>query len=235
MNENEGAAMDTQTVGILGTGRMAVRIADQLVRNGHRVILGSRTPARAQAIAKVLAPQAITAGTYALALQAPFVLPAAFIRDGLFDLLRRQRAQLAGKVVIDISNPFNHDYSDYILPWDTSAGEELAKLLPESTVVGIFKNIFWETFGHPQFDEGLSDVYVLGDDEDAKQRVTSLFARSPFRFIDGGATRNSRVVERMTLFASELSHRHGFAPRLGWRFLGGPPVEGRTDPYAYLA
>lgn len=235
MNDAEGAVTKTQTVGILGTGRMAVRIADQLVRNGHDVLLGSRTPARARAIANVLAPHAVTAGTYALAMEAPFVLPAAFVRDGLFDLLRQHRAQLAGKVVVDMLNPFNEDYSDYILPWDTSAGEELAKLLPESRVVGIFKNVFWETFGHPQFDEGLSDVYVLGDDQDAKHAVMSLFARSPFRFIDGGATRNSRVVERMTLFASELARRHAFAPRLGWRFLGGPPVEGRTDPYAHLA
>jgi predicted dinucleotide-binding enzyme len=61
-NDMEGAAMNTQTVGILGTGRMAVRIADQLVRNGHEVILGSRTPARAQAIAEGLGPHAITAG-----------------------------------------------------------------------------------------------------------------------------------------------------------------------------
>lgn len=227
--------MNTQTVGILGTGRMAVRIADQLVRNGHEVILGSRTPARARKIANDLAPRAITAGSYALAMEAPFVLPAAFIRDGLFDLLQQHREQLAGKIVIDILNPFNDDYSDYILPWDTSAGEELAKLLPDSKVVGIFKNVFWETFGHPQFDEGVSDVYVLGDDPGAKQAVTTLFAQSPFRFLDGGGTRNSRVVERMTLFASELSRRYAYAPRLGWRFLGGSPVEDRVDPYAHLA
>lgn len=72
--------MDAQTVGILGTGRMAVRIADQLVRNGHEVILGSRTAARVRKIADDLAPRAITAGNHALAMQAPFVLPAAIIR-----------------------------------------------------------------------------------------------------------------------------------------------------------
>jgi len=213
---------------------MAVRLADQLVLNGHDVLLGSRTPDRAAHIASQLGPRSITGTTYEQALQAPYVLPALFIRDGLFDLLRQHGRLLEGKTVIDILNPFNDDYSDYILPWDTSAGEELAKILPGSRVVGIFKNIFWETFGHPEFAEGLSDVYVLGDDAAAKQAVMGLFARSPFRFIDGGATRNSRVVERMTLFASELSHRHGFAPRLGWRFLGEPPSESRVDPYAHL-
>lgn len=227
--------MSKQTIGILGTGRMAVRLADQLVRNGHEVLLGSRTRERAQSIAAQLAPHAIRAASYAEALRAPFVLPAIFIRDGLFDLLARHRELLDGKVVIDILNPFNEDYSDFLLPWDTSAGEELARLLPRAKVVGAFKNTFWETFGHPEFDEGCSDVYVLGDDAAAKQSVMELFDRSPFRFIDGGATRNSRVVERMTLFASELSHRYGFAPRLGWRFLGEPPVPGRVDPYAHLA
>jgi 8-hydroxy-5-deazaflavin:NADPH oxidoreductase len=227
--------MSSQTVGILGTGRMAVRLADQLVRNGHRVLLGSRTPERARQIADRLAPGSIAPATYEEALGAPFVLPAIFIRDGLFDLLQHRRQLLKGKTVIDILNPFNADYTDFILPWDTSAGEELARLLPDSSVVGIFKNIFWETFGHPQFPEGWSDVYVLGDDPAAKAAVTGLFPLSPFRFVDGGATRNSRVVERMTLFASELSRRQGFAPRLGWRFLGEPPVEGRVDPYAHLA
>lgn len=226
--------MGSHTVGILGTGRMAVRLADQLVRNAHKVFLGSRTPERARAIAAQLGADSITASTYEEALAAPFVLPAIFIRDGLFDLLQRHREQLRGKIVIDILNPFNADYSDFVLPWDTSAGEELARLLPGTKVVGIFKNIFWETFGHPEFSEGFSDVYVLGDDATAKQAVTQLFAPSPFRFIDGGATRNSRVVERMTLFASELSKRQGFAPRLGWRFLGEPPVEGRVDPYAHI-
>jgi predicted dinucleotide-binding enzyme len=221
------------TVGILGTGRMAVRIADQLALNGHSVLLGSRTPARARAIAAQMDGR-ITGTTYAEAMQAPFVLPAVFVREGAFDLVREHADRLAGKTILDILNPFDDTYTDFLLPWNTSAGEQLAALLPSSTVVGIFKNIFWETFENPDFARGRSDIYVVGDDDDAKQQVIALFGRSPFRFVDGGPLRNARVVERMTLFARELGARGGYLPRVGWAFLGEPWKGGEHDRYAHL-
>ena len=222
------------TVGILGTGRMAVRIADQLIKNGHTVLLGSRTPERAMVIASKLDAGRVAGTSYEQAMQAPYVLPAVFVRDGAFDIVRRHAAQLDGKTVIDILNPFDHTYTDFLLPWDTSAGEQLAGLLPNSKVVGMFKNIFWETFENPRFAQGYSDVYVVGDDAEAKQRVTALFAKSPFNFVDGGGLKNARIVERMTLFASELGSRYGYLPRVGWAFLGEPWVAGEHDRYRDL-
>lgn len=224
-----------ETIGILGTGRMAVRIADLLVQNGHRVLLGSRDPARARDVARALHPGQVQGATYQEAMQAPFVLPAIFVRDGLLDWIEAQAATLRGKVVMDILNPFNADYTDFILPWTTSASEELAKRLPASRIVGIFKNIFWEAFDVPQFAQGVSDVFVTGDDQEAKRAVMSLFADIPFRLVDGGALQNARVVERMTLFAGELGTRGGCMPRVGWRFLGEPWQAGVNDRYAHLA
>lgn len=58
------------------------------------------------------------AGSYEPASNAPIVLPAIFIRDGLFDQLAVLRPALRGELLIDISSPFNTDYSDFILPWD---------------------------------------------------------------------------------------------------------------------
>ena len=83
---------------------------------------------------------------------------------GLFDLLDRNCRKLAGKLLIDISNPFNSDYSDFVTPWDTSGAEELQRRFPQARVVGAFKNVFWEVFDHPQFGETLSDVLDRGDD-----------------------------------------------------------------------
>lgn len=223
-----------ETVGILGTGRMAVRIADLLVRNGHQVLLGSRDPARAQRIALELHQGQVQGVSYADAIRAPFVLPAIFVRDGLLDLISGYERDLAGKTVLDILNPFNDDYTDFILPWDTSAGEELSRKLPGSKIVGIFKNIFWEAFDEPQFPQGVSDVYVTGDDAQSKQAVMDLFPDISFRLVDAGGLVNSRVVERMTLFAAELGSRGGYMPRVGWRFLGEPWEAGVHDRYGHL-
>jgi predicted dinucleotide-binding enzyme len=219
-------------IGILGTGRMAVRLARILLDNGHHVTLGSRTPPRAAKLARALDARRCAAGTYEDAAKPPFVLPAVFVRDGLFDVMEQLRPCLAGKTLIDIANPFNRDYTGFILPWDSSACEEMQRRFPESRVVGIFKNVSWETFENPHFQEGVSDVYVVGDDAAAKRDVLELFTPSSFRFVDAGALVNARVVERMILFAMELGGRLGYLPRVGWKLLGEPWVPGEKDVWA---
>src|SRR4051794_19951184 len=123
-------------IGVIGTGRMAVRLARTLLDNGHRVVLGSRTLTRAQTLARMLDPDMCTGGTYEDAANQPIVLPAVFIRDGLFEVLERLGPRLSGKMLIDIANPFNENYTDFILPWHTSASEELQLRFVSTCVVG---------------------------------------------------------------------------------------------------
>lgn len=216
-------------LGILGTGRMGVRLALMFAQAGRSVILGSRDRARAQSIALKLGQRGITAGSYADAVQAPAVLPAAFIRDGLFALLEDYRAELDGKLVIDIANPFNDTYTDFITPWDTSGAEELQKRFPRARVVGAFKNVWWEVFDQPLFDGKSSDVLVVSDNDDAKREFLVLAKDTPFRYLDAGSLKNSRVVERMTLFSGELGTRYGYFPRMNWRLLGEAWTLGQSD------
>src|SRR5712691_2856910 len=107
------------TIGILGTGRMAVRLAKLFAESGNQVILASRTPERAEHITQGLGVDRITPGTYEQAADAPVVLPAMFLRDGMLETIEELRPKFDGKLWIDITNPFNDRYDDFILPWDT--------------------------------------------------------------------------------------------------------------------
>ncbi len=229
MSGRSTGSQPSDDIGILGTGRMGVRLAIMLARAGKRVQLGSRDPKRAARIVEGLPVSGVTAGTYEQALRPRIVLPAAFIRDGLFNLLESYRSALSGKIVIDITNPFNEDYSDFILPWDTSGAEELQKLFPHARVVGAFKNVWWEVFDAPHFGEQLSDVLVVSDDAQAKQIVIDLVAGTPFRYIDAGALKNARTIERLTLLTGELGLRYHYHPRMNWRLLGEPWRKGSAD------
>jgi len=217
------------TIGILGTGRMAVRLAREFAKLGHEVVLGSRTPARAANIAKGLGHKQIRPGDYQAAAAANVVLPAIFLRDGLLETLQPYAASFKGKLFIDISNPFNADYTDFILPWDTSSAEEVQRSFPQARVIGAFKNVWWEVFDAPKFAELVSDVYVVADDDLSKREFLALVEGMPFRFVDAGKLRNARTVERMTLLSGEMGQRLGYLPRMNYRLLGEPWSIGQED------
>ena len=217
------------TIGILGTGRMAVRLARLFADSGNSVLLGSRAYERAARITEGLGIAAIRPGTYEQAADAPVVLPAMFLRDGMLETLEPLRSRLEDKLLIDITNPFNDRYDDFILPWNTSGAEEIQKRFPKARIVGAFKNVWFEVFDQPGFGQELSDVYVVGDEAAAKAEFLSLVKGSPFRYLDAGKLENARVVERMTLFIAELGRREGYFPRMNWRLLGEPWTIGRAD------
>ena len=217
--------------GIIGTGRMAVRLADLAQKGGHQVLLGSRDEARAKAIARRLNGH-VAGGSYDDAAAQDIVMPSIFIRDGALDDLKRFRNAVDGKIVIDILNPFNDRYDDFIFPWDTSAAEELQKIWPGARIVSTFKWPFWEAFDNPDFDGGPMDIIMTGDDLEAKKTVLELFHATPWRFLDGGGLSQARYTERMTLFCGQLAAKYGFLPRVGWRLLGEAWEPNVHDKYA---
>ena len=221
-------------IGILGTGRMGVRLAAMFAGVGHVVILGSRDLPRARRIVSGLRRTTITAGSYVQATDAPIILPAMFIRDGLFDQLVPLHPVLRGKLLIDITNPFNNDYTDFILPWDTSGAEQIQVRVPEARVVGAFKNVWWEVFDAPHFGDTLSDVFVVSDDAGAKQTFFELVQGTPFRYIDAGNLKNARTIERMTLLSGEMGQRYGFFPRMNYKLLGDHWQPGSADAIGSL-
>lgn len=206
-------------IGVIGTGQMGRRLAAMFALAGRRVLLGSRDSDRARTIVDELGIPTLTAGNNAEAMRAPAILPAVFIRDGLFDLLGRHCRALSGKLLVDISNPFNSDYSDFVTPWDTSGAEELQRRFPQARVVGAFKNVFSEVFDHPRFGENLSDVLITGDDPDAKAQFLRLAEGTPFRYLDAGPLMHSRTVERLTFITGSLGRQLNSYPRMNWRLL----------------
>ncbi len=221
------------SIGILGTGRMGTRLAREFSNSGRRVILGSRDPEKARRIARSINSERITGGSYWDAVQADWILPAIFLRDGLLETLEPFRESLKDKLFIDVSNPFNDDYSGFILPWHNSSAEEVQRNFPQTRVVGAFKNVWWEVFDAPHFENGIrSDVYVVSDDDAAKGEFLDGVSGFPFRFLDAGQLKNARTVERMTLLSGEVGQRYGFFPRMNYKLLGEENYSQRNETQA---
>jgi 8-hydroxy-5-deazaflavin:NADPH oxidoreductase len=120
-------------------------------------------------------------------------------------------------------------YTDFILPWDTSGAEQIQHRFPKTRVVGAFKNVWWEVFDAPTFENTVSDVFVVSDDAEAKVEFFRLVEHTPFRYIDAGQLANARTIERMTLLSGELGKRYGYFPRMNYKLLGETWTPGQSD------
>ncbi|HZG76359.1 MAG TPA: NAD(P)-binding domain-containing protein [Paenibacillus sp.] len=207
-------------VSVIGTGEMGSRIANVLAKNGVEVRWGSRDPAKARLRIEALELSGVRSVDVEEALEADVVIPTLWFQD-LLPWAEHHRPALEGKIVVDIVNPFNDSFDDFVLDWGTSAAERLQALLPRSRVVGAFKNTFARVFDAPVHEGTVSDVYVTSDDEAARRAVIELLSGTPFRVLDAGALRNNRTIERMTLFERELAIRRGHPGYVSFRLFGG--------------
>jgi predicted dinucleotide-binding enzyme len=88
--------------------------------------------------------------------------------------------------------------------------------------VGAFKNTFFKVFSTPIFEGIMSDVYVTGDNDEARTIVINALTGIPFRVLDGGRLMNNRTIERMTLFEREVAIRYGSYPYVSFHMFGLP-------------
>ena len=82
-----------------------------------------------------------------------------------------------------------------------------------------------ERFDAPEFEGGLSDVFLVGDDQAAKGDFLQLAQNTPFRYLDAGPLESARTVERLTMITGRLGRQLGTYPRMNWRLLGQTQTE----------
>lgn len=206
-------------IAIIGTGRMGKGLVKTFCQAYPQDILfSSRDLQRAQDVLDELNLD-IKAVDIKEALKADVIIPTLWFRD-LIPWVSANKEQLKGKIVIDITNPFNEDFSDFTTAYNTSSAEELQKVIPDSHVVGAFKNTYWVVFDAPILQGIKSDVFVTGNKEGVRQTITALLKLLPFRILDAGKLKNSRTIERMTLLSGELARKAGSYPRIAFNLWG---------------
>jgi predicted dinucleotide-binding enzyme len=193
---------------LIGTGNMGSALAKQLTRAGHTVRITARNPAKAQALAAAN-PGAVAAAA-ADALDGSDVV---IVATGYADAVPALRAlgSLAGKVIIDITNPLTADFMGLTIGYDTSAAEEIAKALPEAEVVKAFNTLFAQVLADgPQFADGqVAPAFFAGDSERAKQTAKALIESLGFTPVDAGPLKNARYLEPLAALNIYLGYGAG--------------------------
>jgi len=166
-------------IGVLGTGSVGRAIASRLLALGHEVTMGSRW-AESEALLEWLdeADETARGGTFAEAAAAGELLFNCTAGEASLEALAAAGTEnLAGKVLVDVSNPL--DFSRGMPPTltvcnDDSLGERIQAAFPEAKVVKALNTVNNQVMVDPGRLPGAHNVFVCGKDDDAKATVTAL-------------------------------------------------------------
>lgn len=180
-------------VAIIGTGNMASGLANTLAGAQHEVIIGSRDPAKAAALAEKIGHGAQGGGIEAAAKLADVVI-LAIPYGGAAEAIKAA-GSLAGKVLVDITNPISADYKSLVIGHTTSSAEEIQALAPTASVVKAFNTIFAQLLPTEARQGKTLQVFMASDDAKAKTLVSTLAQSIGFDAVDAGPLSNSRFIE----------------------------------------
>jgi 8-hydroxy-5-deazaflavin:NADPH oxidoreductase len=174
---------------ILGKGNMGPAIASVAEKGGHTVqLLGSGD-----------VDQAINGDIVVLAVPYPAVS----------EVIAQRADQLAGKIVVDITNPLDFEtFDSLVVPSDSSAAAEIAASLPSSRVLKAFNTSFVATLASGTVGGQPTTVLIAGDDAEAKAQLAEVITGGGLRAIDAGGLQRARELEalgflQLTLAAAE--------------------------------
>lgn len=204
-------------VTIIGTGNMGRGIATRLLTGGHGVTLLGREAGKAEDLAQELGGS-VEAGTVGDQISGEVVV-LAVPYEAAAPLVRQYGESLSGKVVVDITNPVNWETFDgLVTPPDSSAAEEIEKVATEDVrVVKAFNTTFAGTLVEGEVAGQPLDVYVAGDDAEAKEMVSQLVRDGGLVAIDAGPLRRARQLEELGFLGMTLQQPLGLGFQSTWK------------------
>lgn len=210
----------SDTISVLGgTGALGRALALRLARAGSPVVIGSRDAERARATADELRTLLGVAGREARidgasndeAAAAGEIVLLATPWDESGESITALADALAGRLVVSCINPLGFDAQGPhgLVVADGSAAEQVARLLPASTVAAAFHHLSAPSLANLDKDLSGEDVLVCGDDAAARARVVALAEAVTGRpGVDVGALRQARVLEPFTAVLIAVNKRY---------------------------
>ena len=203
-------------IAILGTGSVGTTLGRRWKEIGHEVTFGSRDPEseKSQQIAGEIGPvvsqSAAARGAEVVLLATPWPVTQEVIATA---------GSLAGKTLIDATNPLNDTFSGLALGFDTSAAEEIARWAPEANVVKAFNTVGAKVMADPAFEPTKASMFYCGDDAAAKQQVHELAAGIGIEPFDAGPLTSARYLEPFAMLYIHLAFKEGWGGNFAFQIM----------------
>ena len=188
-------------IGVLGSANVGQAFARAFLSRGHAVMVGSREPAKLAEFAREHPGLQVGNNEETARFGELIVLATSFAgTKNALDLAGPQH--FAGKVVMDATNPLR--FAEGQLPqlslgFDTSAGEEVQRWLPQANVVKAFNTVGNAHFADPKLPGGPPTMFIAGDDGGAKATVADIVQSFGWEPLDVGGIAESRYLEPLAM------------------------------------
>ena len=192
-------------VGVLGSGNVGRTLAAGFAKHGHQVMLGTRDSDKSELKEWGRQNPAVKVGTFQEA--APYgemlaVCVLAIAVESVIDLAGA--ANFNGKTVVDANNPLSSDPPvNGVLRYTTgpneSLGEWMQAKLPGAHVVKAFNSVGNALMVNPSFSQGTPTMFLCGNNEDAKARVSAIIRQFGWEPYDCGSIVSARALEPLCM------------------------------------
>jgi NADPH-dependent F420 reductase len=214
-----------QTIAIIGaSGNMGTAISKSLSKGNYRLLLCANDPEKVQTLVNAIKGSNSSADVEAIdcskeaSWQADIIISAIpFLAES--KVAHKIKDVANQKIVISIANPLNETYDGLLTAPDTSAAEELQKILPNSKVVKAFNTTFAADFTTPVINGKQVDSFLAGNDEEAVETVSELVRTAGFNPIVAGKLSVSRILENMQFLLIQLGMKYNYNWLAGWKIL----------------
>lgn len=194
-------------IGILGSGIVGRSLAQGFQKKGYEVVIATRDPAKEELKEWQAAGGAIASPSEALSSADVAILATAWSGAKAAIELAGQDA-FSGKLLIDVTNPleFKESGPELSIGFHSSAGETVQSWLPKARVVKCWNTITAAFMCDGSFEGGRLDMFIAGNDEDAKKQVAAFLEEFQWNCHDLGGIDQSRILEPFAM----LWIRYGF-------------------------
>lgn len=204
-------------IAIIGAGNVGGGVASAAKAAGHDVVVSASSAASSEAAATKFGVKAATDN--GAAVQGADVVVLAIPGNAVGHVASELSTALAGKVVIDATNPLNETYSD-LTTSGVSAAELLQQQLPEASVVKSLNTVFASRYGNATEGGQALDALIAGDNAAAKTTVAQFVESLGFNAVDAGGLRMARALEEIAFLNISLNASNGWSWKSAFKLVG---------------
>jgi predicted dinucleotide-binding enzyme len=198
-------------IGVLGSGPAGQTLAAGFLDKGHPVMIGSRDVAKLDGWLRHAGPEGQIV-TFAETAEFGDVIVLSVLGSAAEEVVKLAGVEnLTDKIVIDTTDPldFSSGRPGLFVGTTDSLGERIQRLIPRAYVVKGLNIVQADVMINPRLTGDKPDMFIAGDNEEAKHTVTQLLGEFGWSVIDLGGIENARWLEALSLAWVVYSHRTG--------------------------